>query len=63
MNKASEGDGILAEVFQILKDGAVIVLHSIYQQIWKINVSIGLEKHPFSSQSQRSMPKNVQTTP
>ena len=35
MNKASGGDGILAELFQILKDDAVKVLHSIYQQIWK----------------------------
>ena len=35
MNKASEGDGISAELFQILKDDAVKVLHSICQQIWK----------------------------
>ena len=35
-NKASGGDGILAELFQILKDDAVKVLHSIYQQIWKM---------------------------
>ena len=34
-NKESGGDGIPAELFQILKDGAVKVLHSIYQQIWK----------------------------
>ena len=34
-NKASGGDGIPAELFQILKDDAVKVLHSIYQQIWK----------------------------
>ena len=34
-NKASEGDGIPAELFQILKDGAVKVLHSICQEIWK----------------------------
>ena len=34
-NKASGGDGILAELFQILKDDAVKVLHSICQQIWK----------------------------
>ena len=34
-NKASEGDGIQAELFQILKDDAVKVLHSICQQIWK----------------------------
>ena len=35
MNKASGGDGILAELFQILKDNAVKVPHSICQQIWK----------------------------
>ena len=34
-NKASGDDGIPAELFQILKDDAVKVLHSIYQQIWK----------------------------
>ena len=34
-NKVSGGDGIPADLFQILKDGAVKVLHSIYQQIWK----------------------------
>ena len=33
MNKASGGDGIPAELFQILKDDAVKVLHSLYQQI------------------------------
>ena len=36
MNKASGGDGIAVELFQILKDDAVKVLHSISQQIWKI---------------------------
>ena len=36
MNKASGGDGITVELFQILKDDAVKVLHSICQQIWKI---------------------------
>ena len=35
-NKASGGDGIPAERFQILKDDAVKVLHSVCQQIWKI---------------------------
>ena len=37
MNKASGGDRIPAELFQILKDNAVKVLHSICQQIWKTN--------------------------
>ena len=36
MNKASGGDGIPVELFQILKDDAMKVLHSICQQIWKI---------------------------
>ena len=34
-NNANGGDGIPAELFQVLKDGAVLVLHSIFQQIWK----------------------------
>ena len=34
-NKVSGGDGIPAELFQVLKDDAVKVLHSIWQQIWK----------------------------
>ena len=34
-NKASGGDGIPVELFQILQDDAVKVLHSIYQRIWK----------------------------
>ena len=38
MNKASGGDGIPVELFQILKDDAVKVLHSICQQIWKTHV-------------------------
>ena len=35
MNKASGSDGIPAELFQILKDYAIKVLHSVWQQIWK----------------------------
>ena len=35
INKAGGGDGIPAELFQILNDDAIKVLHSIYQQIWK----------------------------
>ena len=37
-NKAGGGDGIPAELFQILKDDAIEVLHSLCQQIWKISV-------------------------
>ena len=62
-NKASGGDGIPVELFQILKDDAVKVLHSICQQIWKTAVAIGLEKVNISFQFQRrAMPKNAQTT-
>ena len=39
MNKASGGDGIPVEIFQILKDDAAKVLHSIRQQIWKSPVA------------------------
>ena len=47
MNKASGGDGIPAELFQILKDDAVKVQHSICQQTWKTAVATGLEKVSF----------------
>ena len=47
-NKASGGDGIPVELFQILKDDAVKVLHSICQQIWPA-VATGLEKVSFHS--------------
>ena len=50
MNKASGSDGIPVELFQILKDDAVKVLHSICQQIWKTQaVATGLEKVSFHS--------------
>ena len=49
MNKASGGDGIPVELFQILKDDAVKVLHSICQQIWKTTLATGLEKVNFHS--------------
>ena len=48
-NKASGSDGVPVELFQILKDDAVKVLHSIYQQIWKTAVATGLEKVSFHS--------------
>ena len=63
MNKGSGDDGIPAELFRILKDDAVKVLHSICQQIcktqqwlqdWKRSVFIPIPK--------KAMPKNVQTT-
>ena len=49
MNKASGSDGFPVELFQILKDDAVKVLHSIGQQIWKTAVVTGLEKIRFHS--------------
>jgi hypothetical protein len=52
-NKASRGDGIAVELFQILKDDAVKVLHSLYQQIWKTQQSSQDCKGQFSYQSQR----------
>ena len=48
-NKASGGDRISVELFQILKDDAVKVLHSICQQIWNSAVATGLEKVSFPS--------------
>ena len=64
MNKASRGDGIPVELFQILKDDAVKVLNSIcQQQIWKTYQWPLDWKNKFSFQSQRkAMPKKVQTT-
>ena len=63
MNKASGGDGILVELFQILKDDAVKVLHSRCQQTWKTQQWPQDGKGQFSFQSQRkAMPKNAQTT-
>ena len=58
MNKPSGGDGIPVELFQILKDAAVKVLHSIYQQIWKT------QQWPQDCKSSVfiPVPKNVQTT-
>ena len=62
MNKTNGGDGIPTELFQILKDDAVKVLHSICQQIWKSQqwpqdwkISV------FPPSQRRAMPKNVQT--
>ena len=61
-NKASGGDGIPVELFQILKDDAVKVLYSICQQIWKTQQWPRTGKGQFSFQSQRNaMPKNVQS--
>ena len=62
-NKDSGGDRIPVELFQILKDDAVKVLHSIYQQTGKFSSVHRTGKGQFSFQSQkRAMPKNVQIT-
>ena len=58
MNKASGGGEIPVELFQMLKDDAVKVLHSICQRIWKTAVATGLEKislhsNPKEGQCQR----------
>ena len=62
MNKASEGDGILAMLFQILKDAAVKLLaFNMPANLENSSVATGLEK-VFSFQSQRkAMPKNAPT--
>ena len=63
LKKASGGDGNPVELFQILKDDAVEVLHSICQQIWKTQQWPKDWKSQYSFQSQRkAMPKNAQTT-
>ena len=59
-NKASAGDRIPVELFQILKDDAVKVLHSIRQQIWKTQQWPQDWKRSVSFQFQRkAMPKNA----
>ena len=64
-NKARGGDGFPVELFQILKDGAVKVLHSICQfpKFGKLSSGHWTGKGQFSFQSQRkAMPKNAETT-
>ena len=63
MNKASGGDGIPVELFQILKDDAVKVPYSICQQIWKNQQWPQAGKSSvFIPVPKKAMPKNVQTT-
>ena len=62
-NKASGTDGIPVELFQILKDDAVKVLHSICQRIWKTQQWSQDWKKSVSFQFLRkAMPKNAQST-
>ena len=63
MNKASGGDRIPVELFQILKNEAVKVLYSITSKSGKLSSGHRTGKGQFSFQSQRkAMPKNAQTT-
>ena len=63
MNKASAGDGILVELFQILKDDAMKVLHSEACKFGKLSSGHKTGKGQLSFQSQRkAMPKKAQTT-
>ena len=63
MNKASGGDGIPVELFQILKDDDVKVLHSYASKFGKLSSGHRTGRGQFSFQSQRkAMPKNAQTT-
>ena len=62
MNKASGGDEIPSELFQILEDDAVQVLHSICQQLGKLSSCHRTGKSQFSFHSERkTMPKNART--
>ena len=62
-NKASGGDGIPVELFQILKDDAVKVLHSICQKIWKTQQwPQDWKRSVFIQSLRKAMPKNTQTT-
>ena len=58
MNKASGGDGIPVELFQILKDDAVKVLHSLFHKIWKMQ----LWPQNWKRSVFNPVPKNAQTT-
>ena len=66
MNKANGGDGIPVELFQILKDDAVKVLHSICQDIWKTQQWSQDWKRsvfiPIPKKGSIPMPKNAQTS-
>ena len=63
MNKASGGDGIPFELFQVLSDDSVKVLHSMCQQILKTQQGPwDWKRSAFISIPKKAMPKNVQTT-
>ena len=60
MNRANGGDGIPVELFQILKDDSVKVLHSICQQIGKTQCPQDWKRSVFFPVQRKAMPKNVQ---
>ena len=63
MNKASGGDGIPAELFQILKDDAVKALHTTCQQIWKTQQwARDWKRSVFTPIPKKGNAKNTQTT-
>ena len=63
INTASVGDGIPVELFQILKDDAVKVLHSVCQQIWKTQRwPQDWKRSVFIPTQRKAMQKNAQTT-
>ena len=63
-NKGSGGDGIPVELFQILKDDTVKVLHSICQQIWKTQKwPQDWKRSVFIPTPRKAKPKNAHTTP
>ena len=62
MKKTSGGDGIPSELFQILKDDAMKVLHSTFQQIWKTQQWPQEWKKSVFIPIPKAMPKNAQTT-
>ena len=60
-NKASGGNRIPAELFQILKDDSVKVLHSIGQQIWKTAMATGLERSVLFPVPKKGIEKGMAT--
>ena len=63
MKKSSGGDGIPVKQFQILKDDAVKVLHSIYHQIWKTAMATGMEKNSSHSNPQEKQGQRMLKPP
>ena len=62
MNKASGGDGIPTELFQVLRDDAVKVLYSIFKQVWKSQQWPQDWRSVFIPSQRKAMPKNAKST-